>query len=176
MNILFLTLGRMESVEAHAIYTDLLRALRDAGHCVFAVSAREKRTGLPTQRSTEGGVEMLRVRTGNMTRCGLVEKGISTLRIEGQFKRAIKKHFKGVRFDLVLYSTPPITFAKVVQYIKKRDGAKSYLLLKDIFPQNAVDMGMLMAGAALASIPIIIVFLIFQKYFTQGITMGAVKG
>ncbi len=42
--------------------------------------------------------------------------------------------------------------------------------------ETTVDMGMLMAGAALASVPIIIVFLIFQKYFTQGITMGAVKG
>ena len=41
---------------------------------------------------------------------------------------------------------------------------------------TTVDMGLLMAGAALASVPIIIVFLIFQKYFTQGITMGAVKG
>ena len=37
-------------------------------------------------------------------------------------------------------------------------------------------MGLLMAGAALASVPIITVFLLFQKYFTQGITMGAVKG
>ncbi len=42
--------------------------------------------------------------------------------------------------------------------------------------ETSVDMGLLMAGAALASVPIIIVFLIFQKYFTQGITMGAVKG
>ncbi len=42
--------------------------------------------------------------------------------------------------------------------------------------ETSVDMGMLMAGAALAALPIIIVFLIFQKYFTQGITMGAVKG
>ena len=42
--------------------------------------------------------------------------------------------------------------------------------------EGSVDMGLLMAGAALASLPIIIVFLIFQKYFTQGITMGAVKG
>ena len=39
-----------------------------------------------------------------------------------------------------------------------------------------VDYGLLMAGSALASVPIIIVFLIFQKYFTKGITMGAVKG
>ena len=39
-----------------------------------------------------------------------------------------------------------------------------------------IDYGLMMAGSALASVPIIIVFLIFQKYFTKGITMGAVKG
>ena len=38
------------------------------------------------------------------------------------------------------------------------------------------DFGLIMAGAALAAVPIIVVFLAFQKYFTQGITMGAVKG
>ena len=42
--------------------------------------------------------------------------------------------------------------------------------------ENSTDYGLIMAGAALASVPIIIIFLIFQKYFTQGITMGAVKG
>ena len=42
--------------------------------------------------------------------------------------------------------------------------------------ENASDFGLMMAGCALASVPIIIVFLIFQKYFTKGITMGAVKG
>ena len=42
--------------------------------------------------------------------------------------------------------------------------------------ENATDFGLIMAGAALAAVPIIVVFLIFQKYFTKGITMGAVKG
>ena len=42
--------------------------------------------------------------------------------------------------------------------------------------ETSIDMGLLMSGAALAAIPIIIVFLVFQKYFTQGIAMGAVKG
>lgn len=38
------------------------------------------------------------------------------------------------------------------------------------------NYGLLMAGALLASLPMIIVFLSFQSYFTQGVTMGAVKG
>ena len=42
--------------------------------------------------------------------------------------------------------------------------------------ENSTDYGLIMAGAALAAVPIIIVFLVFQKYFTKGITMGAVKG
>ena len=42
--------------------------------------------------------------------------------------------------------------------------------------ENSTDFGLIMAGATLAAVPIIIVFLIFQKYFTRGITMGAVKG
>ncbi len=42
--------------------------------------------------------------------------------------------------------------------------------------ENSTDYGLLMAGSALAALPIITIFLIFQKYFTKGITLGAVKG
>lgn len=42
--------------------------------------------------------------------------------------------------------------------------------------EMSTNYGLIMAGAALAAIPIVAVFLIFQKSFTQGITMGAVKG
>lgn len=38
------------------------------------------------------------------------------------------------------------------------------------------DFGLIIAGAALGAIPIVAIFIMFQKYFTQGITMGAVKG
>lgn len=42
--------------------------------------------------------------------------------------------------------------------------------------EMASDFGLIMAGAALAAIPIVAIFIAFQKYFTQGIAMGAVKG
>lgn len=143
MNVLFLTIGRMESIEAHSIYPDLLRQFRDHGHNIYIVSPREKRTGLATELKIENGAHMLYVHIGNITKCNLLEKGISTILIEKQFKTAIKKYFSDVKFDLILYSTPPITLAGVVKYIKNRDKAVAYLLLKDIFPQNAVDIGML---------------------------------
>ena len=40
----------------------------------------------------------------------------------------------------------------------------------------STNYGVIMAGAAMAAVPIVAVFLMFQNYFTQGITMGAVKG
>ncbi|MHB0874705.1 MAG: carbohydrate ABC transporter permease [Anaerolineae bacterium] len=42
--------------------------------------------------------------------------------------------------------------------------------------QRTTDYGLLMAGASLSAIPMVIVFMSFQRYFLQGITIGAVKG
>lgn len=42
--------------------------------------------------------------------------------------------------------------------------------------ENSTDFGLIMAGATLAAAPILIVFIVLQKYFTKGITLGAVKG
>lgn len=144
MNILFMTIGKMDNIEDHTIYCDLLRCFRDAGHKVYTISPYEKVTGLKTKYEEKSGVDMLHVKTGNVTgKAGLIEKGLAQLLIEPIFIKAIKRYYSDIKFDLVMYSTPPITFCNVIGYIKKRDGAKSYLLLKDIFPQNAVDIGMM---------------------------------
>ncbi|MBW8523168.1 glycosyltransferase family 4 protein [Chryseobacterium chendengshani] len=146
MNILFLTLVEINSVEDRGIYHDLLRKFRNEGHDVTIVSPVERRKGISTNFSKKEGVSILQVKTFNIQKTNIIEKGIGTLAIEYQYLSAIKKHLTNTKFDLVLYSTPPITFAKVIEFIKKRDHAKSYLLLKDIFPQNAVDMSMLKKG------------------------------
>ncbi|MBQ7044958.1 MAG: glycosyltransferase family 4 protein [Clostridia bacterium] len=142
MNILFLSIGRLSNLSVHGIYTDLLREFRDNGHNVYVMCPTERKEGKPTSFGVEEGINVLRVKIGNIKKCNIIEKGISTVLIEPQFKAAIKKYYSSVKFDLVMYSTPPITFANVIDFVKKRDGAASYLILKDIFPQNAVDMGM----------------------------------
>lgn len=144
MNILFLTIGYFESIEAHSIYADLLRCFRNDGHEVYVITPHEKRTGKKTELVEESGVHILHIETGNVTKASnLIQKGLAQLLIEPIFIKAIKTYFPYVKFDLVMYSTPPITFYKAVEYVKKRDGAESYLLLKDIFPQNAVDLEMM---------------------------------
>ncbi|MGH2101179.1 glycosyltransferase family 4 protein [Aerococcus urinaeequi] len=143
MNILFLTLGRFEDLNEAGIYTDLLRKFRDEGHNVYVVSPREKKTGLETSYDKSDGINVLKVKIGNIKKARLIEKGISTFTLQNLYIKSIKKYLSEISFDLVLYTTPPITIEKVVKFVKNRDNAITYLLLKDIFPQNAVDLGMI---------------------------------
>lgn len=143
MNVLFLTLLDFDSLDERNIYTDLLREFVKNGHEVFVISPVEKRKGVITHIIEEKNSKILKLKIGNTQKTNIIEKGISTVMIEPTFKRAIKKFFSKVKFDLILYSTPPITLVSAIEYVKKRDNAKTYLLLKDIFPQNAIDIGML---------------------------------
>lgn len=143
MNIIFLTLARITNINQREIYSDLIRKFRDEGHVVCLVTASERRFANKTSFDDSDGVKILSVRTLNIQKANILEKGVGTLLIERQYRSAIRKYLKGIEFDLILYSTPPITFTNVVKYLKKKNPkAVSYLLLKDIFPQNAVDMKM----------------------------------
>lgn len=148
MNILFLTLLDFNTIDERNIYTDLLREFYKNGHTVYVVSPVEKRKDQETKLLKSNKATILKLKIGNIQKTNIIEKGISTLLIEPQFISGIKKYFSDVKFDLVLYSTPPITFCNAIEFVKKRDGAKTYLLLKDIFPQNAVDIGMLTKSGA----------------------------
>ncbi len=143
MNVLFLTLVQFDSIREHNLYTDLLRVFVRNGHRVYAFSPVERKQSQQTHLNQEENAVILRLQIGNTQKTSIIEKGISTVMIEPTFKKAIRKYFSDVKFDLVLYSTPPITLVSAIEYVKKRDKAKTYLLLKDIFPQNAVDIGMM---------------------------------
>lgn len=143
MNIIFITVSNINSIDDKGIYISLVRKFRNEGHQVYMVSPAERRMQQETHIIETGGVKILKVKTLNIQKTNVVEKGLGTLLIERQYQSAIKKHLKGINFDLIYYSTPPITFTNVVRFMKKRNQqAVSYLLLKDIFPQNAVDIGM----------------------------------
>lgn len=139
MNVLFLSLMPYRSIQERDIYTDLLREFIRNGHKVYLLSPTEDAEAV----IAEENCTIITVPTGRIEKTSFLRKGINTVLIESRFKAAIQKHLSQVRFDLVLYPTPPITFVGAVEYVKKRDRAKTYLMLKDIFPQNAVDIGIL---------------------------------
>lgn len=136
--------SQMGNIEASGIYTDLMRKFRNEGHNVHIVFPFERRMNRETELRYVNGVHLLGVKTLNVTKTSIIEKGIGQLMLEPLFLRAMNKYFGNVTFDLIIYSTPPITFNKVIRAAKKRNPeAVTYLLLKDIFPQNAVDLGMM---------------------------------
>lgn len=145
MNVLFLTMSSgLRNIYTSGIYTDLMRKFCKDGHDVYIVYPIERRMSKPTELKEDGNLHTLGVRTLNVTKTNVIEKGIGQVLLESQFERAIKKYLKSVHFDLILYSTPPITFTNVIKFVKKHSpNAITYLLLKDIFPQNAVDLGMM---------------------------------
>lgn len=127
MNILFLSLLDFESLNERGIYTDLLRCLKGVGHSVYAISPVEKRNAGETRVIREESACILKLRIGNIQKTNVVEKGITTVTLEGQFVKAIKKFFGDVKFDLVLYPTPPITFCGAVEFVKKEMALKHIL-------------------------------------------------
>ncbi len=149
MKILFLSLSRFDDVNVRGIYSDLMREFIKRGNDVYIASPTERRFGKPTHLIDSPNCHILKIKTLNIQKTNIIEKGIGTLLLENQFDRAIRKYWGDINFDLVLYATPPITFNKVIERIKKRCGCRSYLMLKDIFPQNAVDLGMMKNGSLL---------------------------
>ena len=140
MNILFLSvISNIVPSSDGNIYSSVLYELTKNNH-VYIVSPSERRERKNTSVTEGNNYTLLKVKTGNITKCNLVEKGVSSILIQSQYKRAINKYFNNVKFDLILYATPPITFCSSIKYFKNRDGARTYLMLKDIFPQTAVDL------------------------------------
>lgn len=142
MNVLFLTLADYKSIYVHGLYSDLLRQFIEHGDTVYMVSSCDN-TNQQDRIIEEAHSKIVKVPIMRMEKTNIIKKGLSMLTIDGQFKKGIKKYLGDVKFDLILYPTPPITLLGSVKYIKNRDHAMTYLLLKDIFPQNAVDIGIM---------------------------------
>lgn len=143
MNIIFISISSLPHISEHSISLDLIHEFKKNGHDVYVLCSLDKNDERDTYLCEEDACKVLRVKIGKNKKANIIEKGITTVMLPKLYVSAVKKYFSDVKFDLVVYPTPPVTQVETVEYIKKRDGAKSYLLLKDIFPQNAVDLGMM---------------------------------
>ena len=140
MNILFLTLLGNTKVSDRGIYNDLVRHFQKQGHNVCLITPWERKYKKETALIEEDGVSILGVKSLNVQKTNFIEKGLANMILPFLCELAIKRYIKDLKFDLILYSTPPITFTNLITKLKRRFNARTYLLLKDIFPQNAVDL------------------------------------
>jgi len=137
MKVLFLMFAFPDMSKSFNMYTTLVEEFVCNGHDVVVLAPGSGPTGI----YLEGKIQVLRVKTLPIKNVANYLKGISNLLLPYQFERALKQYYKGKLFDLIITATPPITLVDLAAKLKKKFNAKLYLILRDIFPQNAVDLG-----------------------------------
>lgn len=147
MKVIFLALAFPKMDKSKYLYTQLVSQFHENGHDITVVAPMydEVTSGL----QIEDGIKVIRVRTFKLFGVGLIKKGIANVLLPYQYKKALKDNKIGLDFDLIITPTPPITLYGVASWLKRKSKGKIYLILRDIFPQNAVDLGMLKKGGAI---------------------------
>lgn len=150
MKICFLTQYYPVSASARSLYSDLMDEIASFGHEITVFRSEEERVFGRPKVSSRKNVTIVSVPTGRVTKTNIMTKTANILLTEPRYLAAMKKQYAGSIPDMVIVTTPPITFASAVKYYRSK-GAFIYLLLKDIFPQNAVDLGMMKKGSLVYS-------------------------
>lgn len=141
MKILYIATSFPEPSKGATIYTDLAEALHEAGHEITVAVSEQSKNKINTELGMERGFSVLRIVTGNYYDVNFLEKGITSLKIPILMKKYIRKYLKDEKFDFILFESPPTTNVDLIDWAKKEFKCPAYLMLKDIFPQNAVDLG-----------------------------------
>ncbi|MCL6266223.1 glycosyltransferase family 4 protein [Flagellimonas myxillae] len=147
--VIFVALGFPNVEERRFLYSNLMLEYHYNGHDVFVIAGDN--TIRRSKICLEGGLKVLRVPSLELYGNNKVIKGISNLMLPYLYKRALKKHKVALDFDLIFMPTPPITLIDVAFWLKKKTRGKLYLILRDIFPQNAIDLKMMKANSFIHS-------------------------
>lgn len=130
------------------LMAELAGELVARGHTVTVLTswpsyklAKSHRADQFLERMTEGKVQVLRVQTLPLHNSNFITRGFAQLFAPYQFWRLLKK-YETRPFDAVLVYSPPLPLAAVGSWAK-REGARFVLNVQDIFPQNAIDLGIL---------------------------------
>jgi glycosyltransferase involved in cell wall biosynthesis len=144
LNILFLFAVYPEDKNGSFLTKDLPDALALRGENIYVATIRERRLGLPTAVSDEYGKQVLRVKTGNMfNSTSQIEKGLTTLLMNQPLLFQVKRHWGDIKFDLIVGSTPYTASYYLISNLKAHFKCPTFLILWDIFPQNAKDLGLI---------------------------------
>jgi len=147
MNVVFLMQELPEDLNSSNLYLDLALEFKKNGHTVYIIAP--SLTDHKDVLADERGLKVLRVKTLQLLGIkSFFKKGLAQFILPFQFNNAYNKFLKHINFDLILMPTPPITLINVVENIKKRTNAKFYLILRDIYPQGAADIGLVKLKAA----------------------------
>jgi glycosyltransferase involved in cell wall biosynthesis len=138
--ILFITLARIDDINVSGIYTDLISKFVSEGYDATIICPIERRFGLNSRIINSNGVRIIQVKSLNIQKTNVLEKIVSTFLLEFILIKSFLKNCKNESYDIGLFTTPPIFITNFIKLLNKKRLKIRYLLLKDIFPQNALDL------------------------------------
>jgi glycosyltransferase involved in cell wall biosynthesis len=137
--ILFLGLGYSDVAHESSLYTELVEELSRSGSDIRVVApALDASRKGPRE---EGGISVLRVATGRLFEVSLFQKALNNFLLPIRYFIALRQQNREWQPNWIITPTPPITLTPLVWWLKRKTRARAYLVLRDIFPQNAVDLG-----------------------------------
>ena len=138
--ILFVTLARIDDINVSGIYTDLISKFVSQGYEATIICPIERRFGLNSRIIISNGVKIIQVKSLNIQKTNILEKIVSTFLLEFLLIISFLKNCKNESYDIGLFTTPPIFITNFIKVLNNKRVKIKYLLLKDIFPQNALDL------------------------------------
>ncbi len=142
MKILFLMLNMAPEGKGGGMYVNLAEEYVKQGHevTVMAPDVEHTRCYLNQERN----MRVIRINSKQTQGVpNMFKKGLALATLGYFYKKAYNKYLKNEKFDWILMPTPPITLSKFVGYVKRKSGAKFYLILRDIHPQSTWSIGLL---------------------------------
>jgi glycosyltransferase involved in cell wall biosynthesis len=93
------------------------------------------------------GIEVLRVAAPPTRAQTFFRRAIAEMWLPFAMLRNIRKSpFRSAKWDLLVWYSPPIFFGPLIWALRRTSGARTYLILRDIFPEWAVDLGLVRRG------------------------------
>jgi glycosyltransferase involved in cell wall biosynthesis len=146
MHILIVVVYYLPHLESTAkLIHDLGVEFRRHGHEVTILTPSDAISSA-FQVSIEDDLRIVRVKTGKIKGSTRLFRAIREARLSATMWRRAKHFLSAIRADLIIFYSPTIFFGALVRRLKVRWGCPAYLILRDIFPQWAVDAGILRKG------------------------------
>ncbi len=89
------------------------------------------------------GVTVCRFRSGTIKNVSKITRAVNETLLSFRAWRSLNQYLKQQPQDIIIYYSPSIFWGILVFKLKKLWRAKSYLILRDFFPQWVIDNGML---------------------------------
>lgn len=131
---------------ASKMFHELACELVKCGHDVVVITPGINQKKL-LEKSMLNDVVVWKFRSGQIKDTNKLRRVINETLLSPRAWSAIKTEVTPDYFDGVIFYSPSIFFSYLVKRIKRICNCKSYLVLRDLFPQWAIDEGLIKRGS-----------------------------